>query len=121
MQLYEELPSLVAMFLCGFFGFMAVEWLKRCATASARHRQKPEGLCQTMNHSNLAAWDEAMKQQNCGQPNPGTERFRKRKAARKACKEIPPAATHGKQSVAYGVIMDESEESTKAVNLDFER
>ena len=51
MQLYEELPSLVAMFLCGFFGFMAVEWLKRCATASARHRQKLEGLCQTTNPS----------------------------------------------------------------------
>jgi len=115
MQLYEELPSLVAMFLGGFFGLVAVEWLKRCATASARHRPKLEGLCQTTNPSSLAAWEETLKQQNYGQPNPGTERLRKRKAARKACKEIHPAATHGNQSVAYGVIMNKSGESTQAV------
>eukprot|EP00419_Tripos_fusus_P023831 CAMPEP_0172706532 /NCGR_PEP_ID=MMETSP1074-20121228/46126_1 /TAXON_ID=2916 /ORGANISM="Ceratium fusus, Strain PA161109" /LENGTH=75 /DNA_ID=CAMNT_0013529131 /DNA_START=53 /DNA_END=277 /DNA_ORIENTATION=- len=74
MQLYEELPILVAMFACGFLGYMFVELVKWRAVARAKHMQKLEGLREadlpctdagttvTMHPSDAAAYEETMKQ-----------------------------------------------------------
>lgn len=122
MQLFAELPDLVAMFLCGFVGYMSVEWVKRRVAANARHRQKLEGLCETkatMNPLDLATCEEeTMEQPDQKQPNPRTQRLRSKKAARKACKAIHPVAAHEEPPCAGNFNMDSSGANTTAVNFD---
>lgn len=50
MQLLQELPAIVAMFLFGVVGCLSMEWFKRRATANGRRKQKLEGLVGTVNN-----------------------------------------------------------------------
>jgi len=130
MQLFAELPDLVAMFLCGFLAYMSVEWLKKRAAASARHRQKLEGLSQatatctaartaaTTNPTDLAACKETMKQPNHEQPNPRTKRVRNKKVAQKTCKAIHPVSAHDEQPCARDSNMDSPGGTTTGVHLE---
>jgi len=131
MQLFAaEFANLVAMFLCGFLGYMSVEWLKWRAAASARHRQKLEGLCEAkesgtaarnMSSSDLAVGDESVKQPNHKQPKPHTERLRNKKATRKARKASQAVAVDDGPTVACKRNMDSSGESGTAIDLDVYR
>jgi len=131
MQLFEELPTLVAMFFCGVFGYMSVEWLKRRAAASGRHRQKLKGLDEpkiicaatetattTMNHSDHSTGEETTTQPNHKQQDScKAARRRNRKVARKACKTIHPIATPSELPMACEADMDSSEDSTTVMGL----
>mmetsp|Transcript_133873 Transcript_133873/g.267130 ORF Transcript_133873/g.267130 Transcript_133873/m.267130 type:complete len:741 (+) Transcript_133873:95-2317(+) len=133
MQLYEELPFLTALFVCGFLGYMFVELVKWRAVARAKHMQKLEGLCEpdlpctnagttvTMNPSDPAAYEETMKQPIHQQPNPRKRRQRNKKVARQACKAIHPVATRDEPPVSGDVNVDSSEGTAAAVNSDVQR
>mmetsp|Transcript_133878 Transcript_133878/g.267156 ORF Transcript_133878/g.267156 Transcript_133878/m.267156 type:complete len:519 (-) Transcript_133878:226-1782(-) len=133
MQLFAEVRDVLAMLLCGFLGYMLVQWLKTRATVTAQCRQKLKGLCETtaahtaartataMKPSDLAASGEVMKQPNHQQPNSHTEHVRNRKAIRKPRKTIHPAAAYDELRMAGDVPVDNSRGTTATANVDIQR